>query len=258
MKLVILAAGQGTRLRPLTDDKPKTLVTVGGRPILEHLLAAASSVGFSDIVVVGGYMSKELASYPIKVICNPKYETTNMVRSLFCAEEDFNDGFILSYGDILFRPEILRELVNLKNHISVVIDKDWFTYWRRRSENPLEDAETLGLSSGQIVEIGGKAKAVSEIEAQFIGLLAFRGDGVAQLRKAYETALLQEESCNLNFGRAPSVDQMYMTDLLQGMADMGVALTPHIIQGGWLEIDTISDRDLAEKMLCEGRLKSRS
>ncbi len=258
MNLVILAAGQGKRLRPLTDQKPKTLVTVGGKTILEHLLEAASSIGFKEIVVVGGYKAKELESYPIEVIHNPYYETTNMVRSLFCAKEYFSDGFILSYGDILFRPKILRELAGLTNDISVVVDKDWLAYWQRRVENPLEDAETLAVSSGQIVEIGGQAKSVDEIEAQFIGLMAFRGDGVMQLREAYDTALVQEESSRLNFGRAASVDQMYMTDLLQGLADMEIALMPHVIQGGWLEIDTISDRDLAERMLCEGRLSGKS
>lgn len=253
MKLIVLAAGQGARLRPLTDNCPKCLVHVAGKAILDRLFEAAESAAFTDIILVGGYCADALARYPAQIVLNPRYAETNMVRSLFCAENHFGDGFVLSYGDIFYRPEILREIRASKCEISVTVDEDWLAYWKRRAENPLDDAETLRIEDDRIVDIGGKTKSLADIQAQYIGLLGFSGDGVAQLRRAYACAEAEERSGRLRFGRAKNVDSMYMTDLLQGMADRGSILTPLRIRGGWAEIDTPEDLALAETLLSEGR-----
>jgi len=256
MKLIILAAGQGKRLRPLTNQRPKCLVPLAGKPILDRLFDIAAQVGFSEIVLVGGYCADALANYPARLEYNAHYAETNMVRSLFCAEEHFSDGFVLSYGDICYRPEILRDLRDTSADISVVVDRDWLAYWERRSENPLDDAETLHIKNNQIVEIGGKAQTVADIDAQYIGLLAFRGKGIDELSKAYALAEVEERNGCLNFGQSKSVDSMYLTDLLQGMADRGSILTPLEIRGGWVEIDTPSDLALAESLIREGRCET--
>ena len=253
MKLIILAAGQGARLRPLTDNCPKCLVQVAGKAILDRLFEAAESTGFTEIVLVGGHCADALARYPAQIVHNFRYAETNMVRSLFCAETHFGDGFVLSYGDIFYRPEILHEIRASKNEISVTVDEDWLAYWTRRAENPIDDAETLCIEDNRIVDIGGKTKSLADIQAQYIGLLSFSGNGVAQLRRAFACAEAEERSGRLRFGRAKSVDNMYMTDLLQGMADRGSILTPLRIRGGWAEIDTPGDLVLAETLLAEGR-----
>lgn len=253
MKLIILAAGQGKRLRPLTNQRPKCLVPLAGKPILDHLFDTAAQVGFSEIVLIGGYRADALANYPAQLEYNPRYSETNMVRSLFCAEAHFGEGFVLSYSDICYRPEILRDLRDTSADISVVVDEDWRTYWERRGENPLDDAETLLIENGQIVEIGGKTQTFADIDAQYIGLMAFRSRGVNELRQAYASARAEERNGRLNFGRSKSVDSMYLTDLLQGMIDRGSTLTPLKIHGGWVEIDTPTDLVLAEALLSEGR-----
>jgi choline kinase len=257
MRLIILAAGEGTRLRPLTDHQPKCMVPVGGRAILERLIETARAVGLNDIVLVGGYRAEALEKYGYPIAINAAYDRTNMVRSLFAAEAYFGDGFVLSYGDIFYTPEVLRTVLHHPGDISVAVDTAWRSFWQRRFANPLDDAETLRIADERIVEIGGKAAVIDEIEAQYIGLLAFKRGGVAQLRQSFATAIREEGEGRLSFGRAKSVDKMYMTDLLQGMADRGVVLSPARIAGGWAEVDSPSDLALAEALLVEGRFGPR-
>ena len=99
---------------------------------------------------------------------NPRYFETNMVWTLFSAEEELEGDLIISYGDIVYSREILQTLLDSKSDISVVIDKDWESYWRARNDNPLDDAETLRLSkNGRILELGQKPQSVDEIQGQY-------------------------------------------------------------------------------------------
>jgi L-glutamine-phosphate cytidylyltransferase len=253
--LIVLAAGQGTRLRPFTDDRPKCLVGVAGRPILERVLDVAYRCGIKKVVVVGGYRAERIAAYDVELVINQNFRTTNMVRSLFCAEAFFGEGFILSYGDIFYSSAVLGAAMDARNPISVVVDTAWESYWRRRFDNPLLDAETLRIRSNSIVEIGGKPESLLQIEAQYIGLMSFTAEGVEALRKTMRAAEQEEANGALRFRGAPSIDAMYMTDFLQGMVDRGTRISPVKIAGGWAEIDSASDLSLAETLMLEGRFE---
>jgi len=87
MRAIILAAGQGTRLAPHTNDRPKCLVELAGQSMLSRQLAVLGELGIDDIVLVGGYRSDQLAGFGHKVVRNQDFATTNMVHSLFCARE---------------------------------------------------------------------------------------------------------------------------------------------------------------------------
>ena len=245
MRMIVLAAGQGTRLRPLTDDRPKCLVPLAGKPLLEWQIAAAHAEGIIDITVVGGYRADQLAKYPVNVVPNPRFETTNMVRSLFCARDNFGAGFVMSYGDIVYSPAVLRRVLNSGEDIGVAVDQDWRGYWEERSDNPLNDAETLRIGAdGGLTEIGQKPKSMEEIQAQYIGLVAFRAGGVKALTQAYDAL---EKSGGNPFGGARSLDQLYMTDLLQGLIRQGVRLGAVPINRGWVEVDNPRDLEVAEE-----------
>ena len=256
MRLIVLAAGQGTRLRPLTDDRPKCLVGLAGQPLLDRQIAAARSVGIDDIVVVGGYRIDRLADYPVRLMANPHYAETNMVRTLFCARAFFGDGFIMSYGDICYAPSVLSRTMASDAPIAVAIDRAWRSYWGQRFADPLSDAETLVIDgAGRIREIGQKPKRIEDIDGQYIGLVAFRDDGVRALEEAFEAAEREEASGRFPFGGTRRLDQLYMTDLLQGLITRDVRLTAVPIDGGWVEIDSPRDLDIAESLVAKGRLE---
>ena len=110
MKVVILAAGQGTRLRPLTDDRPKCMVAVNGRSILDRQLDTMHACGIkdSDITIVAGYrgdvLQKKFADTDVEIIINEEFETTNMVCSLMCARRlmETQEDILISYGAVSY------------------------------------------------------------------------------------------------------------------------------------------------------------
>ena len=235
-KVIILAAGEGIRLRPYTEDRPKCMVKIEGVSLLDRQLKVLKSENLHDIVVVGGYKSNMLRKGDFRLKNNLQYYETNMLWTLFCADEELTGGVIVSYGDIVFSKKTLQKLLESTNDISVVIDKDWEVYWRERNEDLLADAETLKLrSDGTIKEIGKKPKSLDEIEGQYMGLMKFSTKGVEQLRKIYYSAVKDENILG------KSVKVAYMTDILQAIIDHGISINAVPVHGEWVEIDTVSD-----------------
>src|SRR5687768_9696704 len=89
-KVVILGAGEGIRLRPYTEDRPKCLVEVDGRSLLDRQLDVLRAAGARSVVIVGGYKSEKLQRADVTLRVNPRYAETNMVWSLFCAEDELD------------------------------------------------------------------------------------------------------------------------------------------------------------------------
>lgn len=242
-KVILLVAGEGTRLRPYTLDRPKCMVKIDGISLIDRQLKVLYEEGLKDIVMIGGYKSEMLEKNGIRMKINHRYHETNMVWTLFCAEEELEGDVIISYGDIVYSKEILQALLSSKEDISVIIDKQWESYWKERNENPLDDAETLKLSKdGEIIEIGQKPNSLDEIEGQYIGLMKFNSNGVGQLKKIFHNA---RESGQL---LSKSVESAYMTDLLQAIIDSGQPVMPVFVDGGWIEIDTVSDLHLKSNL----------
>ena len=101
MKAIIIAAGAGKRLMPVTNDKPKCLLEVGDKTIMQRTLGVLRECGVEDIVVVRGY-KRELVNYPGVRYCeNTDYENNNIQGSIFYAEGEMNDELIVSYSDIV-------------------------------------------------------------------------------------------------------------------------------------------------------------
>jgi choline kinase len=236
VKAIILAAGEGNRLRPFTSDRPKCMVEIEGMSLLQAQLEVLKKGGIEEVVLVGGYLAHQLKPFTEKLYINERYSSTNMVWSLFCAENELDGDLILGYGDIVYSEAVLNALLESKADISVAIDLDWESYWRARNEDPLSDAETLKLTAtGNILEIGQKPDSLDDIEGQYIGLMKFSRSGISKLKEAFHKA---KEQGNL---RGKTVEKAYMTDLLQHLVDIGTDLKAVPIRAGWIEVDTVSD-----------------
>ncbi len=254
--MIILAAGRGTRLRPLTDSSPKCLIELGGRSLLDWQLEAAEKVGIPEVVVVGGHMAERLQRPGLRLVINQDYDSTNMVYSLFCAESSFGRGFVLSYADVVYDVSVLRALLVNEAPVAVVVDRNWLDYWRLRFNDPLSDAESLRMDeTGRIRSIGQPEKDVTHIDGQYIGLVAFRESGVDALRQTYAIALRDEEAGRLPFSGSRPLRNLFVTDLLQAMIDLGYSVNSVPVSGGWLEIDSLYDLQVASSLLEGGRIK---
>lgn len=105
MKAIILAAGRGSRMKSLTDERPKCMVELRGKTLLEWQLAALRDAGIREIAIVTGYKRELLAEQGLVEFHNPRWAQTNMVSSLACAEAWLQDEpSIVSYSDIFYSP----------------------------------------------------------------------------------------------------------------------------------------------------------
>ena len=239
MKIIILAAGQGVRLRPLTDTKPKCMVEYNKKSIIDHLLQTIKECSIDDISIVNGYkkevLEEHLRDEKVSFYTNERYSNTNMVSTLFCAKEEMDDDIIISYADIIYKKEVLEKLLKSNEDFSVVIDKKWKDLWEQRMENPIDDAETLKIMYGNIVEIGKKPESYNEIAGQYIGLIKISKNAINKVISFYESL----DKTAMYDGK--DFDNMYMTSFIQSIINNIMDVKPVYIEGGWLEIDSLED-----------------
>ena len=251
MKAILLGAGQGTRLRPLTDDRPKCMVRVEGAPLLDWQLYALRTAGVDDVTVVRGWCRTAIAAPGLRFVDNPRFATTNMVQSLRCALDHLHGDVLIAYTDLLYRPEVVQRARECTADIGVVVDLEWRTLWERRMTDPLADAETLRTDGqGRLLEIGRRPKSYDEIEAQYLGLIRLSPAGCDTLRATLERAAATDGTV---FGSPRTLDQAYFTDLLDGLIADGVVVKTIPIRGGWTEVDSHEDLRVATSIVREQR-----
>ena len=130
MQAVILAAGQGTRLRPLTDHRPKCLVEVQGKPMLQYQLEALSAAGVRECIMVVGHRAQQVRTYfgrsfrgvSITYVENEIYDRTNNIYSLWLARDRVTDDMLLLEGDLIYEPELIIDLLDLPGQDAAVVD----------------------------------------------------------------------------------------------------------------------------------------
>ena len=250
MRAVVLAAGEGTRLRPLTSDRPKCLVELAGRPLLDWQLDALGAAGVEDITIVTGYRDDQITAGTRRVH-NPRFDETNMVASLMCAREAFDgsDDVLVAYSDIVYEPRLVRALAADTSEVAVVVDRNWRALWQLRMTDPLGDAETLRLGeSGQILELGRRAESYDDIEGQYIGLTRVSANVAPEWPRRFDAL-----DPNGNYEDRDR-DHMFMTAFLQLMIDDGERVQAVIVDGGWLEVDTCDDLDVYRALHTRGAL----
>lgn len=249
---LILAAGQGTRLRPITNDRPKCLVPLAGITLLERQVATLNQCGVEEIHIATGYRADQIEALGFKTSYNARFDQTNMVESLFSAIEfirECNEDLILGYGDIVYNQENLQALLDCDDEIGLMIDKEWRALWSLRLENPLDDAETLLMDSdGYVTELGKKPDSYEKIQGQYTGLIKIRADKLPALIDFYEALDRNAIYDGKDF------DNMYMTSFIQLMIDNGWGVKAAIVENGWLEVDSVEDLTLYEDYLAEGKL----
>ncbi len=247
-RMLILAAGLGSRLLPLTQMVPKCMVRYKGCAIIDYILDSASSCKIGDIAIVGGYKFEILKQYLCNRVThfyeNINFNSTNMVTTLFCAREFLEESFnkkqdvIISYADIIYRTCILKKLLACKDEINVVVDKDWKELWCKRFDDPLSDAESLKIQDGRIIEIGKKPSSYEDIQAQYMGLFKISYSFLPKVLELYDNL----DTTKLYDGK--DFSNMYMTSFITQIIKHFNNVMALEIRSGWLEIDQIKDLEI--------------
>jgi choline kinase len=232
VKAIILAAGRGSRMKSLTDERPKCMVELRGRSLLDWQLEALRSAGIREIAIVTGYKRELLANQGLIEFHNPRWAQTNMVSSLACAEAWLEDSpCIVSYSDIFYSPTAVQSLIASEASLAVTYDPDWLALWTERFGDPLLDAETFRLTSaGTLAEIGNKPKSVDDVQGQYMGLLRFTPQGWAEIVRLRAASTPQQR------------DNVHMTNTLQQVIEAGrVPIHALAYTGEWGEVDSSED-----------------
>jgi choline kinase len=251
-KVLILAAGQGTRLRPLTNEMPKCLVPLLGKSLLERQIDTLKNCGVSNIHIATGYLAAQLEVFGYGTSLNPRYFETNMVESLFSAMEFICQGqedLIIAYGDIVYQTSNLLKLLSCDDDIALMIDESWRALWSKRLENPLDDAETLLMDTeGFVLELGKKPDSYDKIQGQYTGLIKVKANKIKDFVEFYKSL----DRSDIYDGK--DFDNMYMTSFLQLLIDSGWKVKAAVVDNGWLEIDSVDDLEHYHAMAETGEL----
>lgn len=238
-KAVVLAAGRGTRLLPITENMPKTLIKVQGTTLLEHILDRVVDAGLKEIVIVIGHCGNSIKNAigevyrgtPVTYIENPIYDQTNSTYSLWLAKEAVGDDFVVINADTVFNKNIIKYLVNSDYNIALAID------YSLTGELP-EDNMKVTIVDGLIKDASKKIPP-ELTHGDAIGMYRFKGEGVEVLYKALDK--LVEDNI---------LDQLFTYAVKGIMADYDVH--PVSTNGlAWIEIDDHKDLKDAEKVVSE-------
>ncbi len=258
-KAIIVAAGRGRRLGDKTDEIPKCMVSVGGRPILHRQLDALAAHGVRDVLLVRGYLGDRIdgGPHPLRFVENRDWASNNILASLLCAADELDGGFFFSYSDIVYAPGVVGALVAEARggaaDAALVVDRDWQATYVGRTLHPLPEAELArvdpdGDGVGRVTRVGKLAVPAEQAAGEFIGLAWFSADGARALRATWEEAL-RAGGLESPFGRAAALRNAYLTDALNAMAEAGRRLSPVFIDGRWREIDTQQDLERAASVV---------
>lgn len=254
MKAIVIGAGRGSRLRHLTEEIPKTLVPILGRPMLDSILDALAAGGFQrkDVIFICGYKAEVIKErYPdLQYVENRDWERNNILASLLCAREHLADGFVSTYADIVYRPQVVADLVRAPWDVTLACDTDWRRRYTGRSMHPETDAEKLRAEGERVVELSRRI-APERASGEFIGVMKMSPAGAARFVRAYDEA--KEAYPTGEFREGRTFQKAYLIDLLQHMIERGEAMHRVDTHGGYMEIDTLEDASLAEAWWTGGK-----
>ena len=231
VKAIILSAGQGRRLLPLTEDLPKCLLPVAGKPVIEWQIDALLAVGIDEITIVAGFhvdlvealLKQRYGNYPqIKIFFNPFFEAADNLASCWLVRAMMDDNFLLLNGDTLFDVALIAKVLESKSSpIPLIVDV---------KNNYDSDDMKVQLDGDGWVKQVSKLLPANEIDAESIGLIYFREQGPQQFSEALEKAL-----------RQPARLKSWYLSIIDELADQKLVNSCSIAGHRWCEIDFIED-----------------
>lgn len=187
MQAIIMAAGKGSRLGNLTEDKPKSFLEINGLKLIEYNIALLHAYGIRDIIIVTGYQTKKMEEFAqniegVKCIYNPFYEMVNVLGSFYMAQEYLQEDTIYMHADTLCAPEILETMIQTEGDMVLPVEY-----------KPCdEEAMKVLTEQGRVVEIS-KLISCDKAEGEFIGIAKIGKQILSDLREASKTVLMNKE-----------------------------------------------------------------
>jgi phosphoenolpyruvate phosphomutase len=235
-RAIILAASRGNELGEITANIPKTMVPVGGRPLLHKLVAQFRAAGVRAITVVRGYAAEKVHAPEVEFVNNEDFEGSGELPSLNKARDRIDGGTIISFGDILFRQHILNSLLAEEHDIVVAVDAMWKRP-RERGANGYVDYVTATRSyslrydeEDAFLAKMGPDLSPEKIHGEWIGLIKTTARGSAAVCDALDVLSMRQDFRRLRFD-----------DLFNHLVSQGQPVQVLYITGQWLDVDDLED-----------------
>jgi len=231
---VVLAASRGRGLEAMTVERPKVMLPIAGKPLLRWLVDGFKKENINDITVVGGYRADAIDTAGIKLVVNEHYAETGELSSLACAVESLESDAVISYGDLLFRSYVLRDLMESKADFSVVVDslltgssnrtvRD-FAYCSRGDDRGLFGTPVL------LERVTSAADAERAPHGRWIGLLNISRAGLAKLKATMKV-----------LGSENRFEALDMPALLNALIAGGSKIEVIYVHGHWRGVNDLDD-----------------
>ena len=240
---IILAAGRGSRMGVLTNNKPKSFVYISKKKrLIDQVIENFVILGLKKITVITGYKSNKFDQFKkINTIKNKKWKTTNIFGSLIRADKILSKyTCIISYADIFYEKDAVQILKTskIKNGIVMLSFNNWKEYWKKRFKNPLSDLETFKTNNkNQLVEIGKRTNSYKNIKGQYMGVFKIDPNSWIKIKKHL-------------FQDTKSLDKIDITALFQLIIKKKICKI-HVenYKKKWFEIDSIKDYKVFKKLI---------
>ena len=242
---ILLSAGQGSRMLPLTTERPKCLIEFSGRSLLAWQIEMLARGGVRRIDVVTGFMT-DMVEEHLKAIddprvtittrFNPFYKVADNLGSCWIVRQEMTGDFLILNGDTLVSEDVVARVQHGSSHpggwpitVSVDVKPSYDSDDMKVARDPLHPG-------GRLARIG-KTLTAEESNAESIGFLAFRGEGAALFRNAVRQWM-----------RTPEGVQHWYLKVIDSLAPSGKVGTVSIEGLGWAEVDFLNDIEIATRL----------
>ena len=231
MRAIILNAGLGKRMRPLTDKTHKCLLDVNGKTILQHQLDVLEACGTNEVIVVTGakadmvddYVVSLDTSMDVKTVFNPFYAITENIVSLWFVKDYLEGDVVVMMGDLIFEEDIIRNLINGPSRCNLVVHE---------KDNYDKDDMKVKIKGDKIKSI---SKLIEIPDCEYMQISHYNAAGVAELKATIDTIIKDQRF----YGWYP--------EAIQDLIDKGMDVSPIYCNGfKWKEIDSPEDLENAK------------
>ena len=233
---LVLAASRGKALGALTEQRPKAMVHIGGKPLLAHIVEALNATGIKKISVVRGYCGEAVDLPNLNLIDNDEFADSGELLSLLKGLQGISDDqdLIVCYGDVLFNKYIAQILAESDAPLAVAVDTNW-----QESANRNRTADYVRCSAphsresfATTIELQRIAPDIpgDAIHGEWMGFLKIDADEIAATRETVEHMLSE-----------PGQRRAKLPDMINRLIDTGHPVRALYTTGHWLDIDTLDD-----------------
>jgi phosphoenolpyruvate phosphomutase len=246
---VVLAASRGRGLEAVTVDRPKVMLPIAGKPLLRWLVDSFKKESINDVTVVGGYRADAIDTTGVRLVVNERYEQTGELASLACAIDALEADTVISYGDLLFRSYVLRDLIESEADFAVIVDSSPtgdnnrtvrdFAYCSRRDDRGLFGTPVVLKRVFSAVDVANGAEGGSDGESG-VSMGAAHGRWIGML-KVSRTGLTRLKEVLSDLRGHADFDSLDVPHLLNALIAQGATIEVQYVHGHWRGVNDLDD-----------------